>query len=46
MSGLLFSDAAAWERWLEENHDSSDGVWLKIAKKGTGIMTLRRHRRG
>ena len=41
MSGLLFSDAAAWERWLEENHDSSDGVWLKIAKKGTGIESVR-----
>jgi uncharacterized protein YdeI (YjbR/CyaY-like superfamily) len=31
---LLFSDADELEAWLEENHDSSEGVWLKIAKKG------------
>jgi uncharacterized protein YdeI (YjbR/CyaY-like superfamily) len=24
----------AWEGWLESNHDTSTGVWLKIAKKG------------
>jgi uncharacterized protein YdeI (YjbR/CyaY-like superfamily) len=31
---LLFADAADFEAWLERNHDSPDGVWLKIAKKG------------
>jgi uncharacterized protein YdeI (YjbR/CyaY-like superfamily) len=31
---LLFSDAGEMEAWLEENNDSSEGVWLKIAKKG------------
>lgn len=30
----LFAAPAALESWLEENHGSSDGVWLKIAKKG------------
>ena len=30
----LFSETAELERWLEENHTSVDGVWLKIAKKG------------
>lgn len=30
----LFPDAAALEAWLEENHDSPSGVWLKLAKKG------------
>jgi uncharacterized protein YdeI (YjbR/CyaY-like superfamily) len=30
----LFSDPAELETWLDENHDSADGVWLKIAKKG------------
>jgi uncharacterized protein YdeI (YjbR/CyaY-like superfamily) len=33
----LFADPGALEAWLEENHDSSSaGLWLKIAKKGTG----------
>lgn len=27
---------AAWRRWLKENHDSSGGVWLVIAKKSAG----------
>jgi uncharacterized protein YdeI (YjbR/CyaY-like superfamily) len=31
---LLFAGAADFEAWLERNHDSPDGVWLKIAKKG------------
>jgi uncharacterized protein YdeI (YjbR/CyaY-like superfamily) len=30
----LFATPAELEAWLEENHDSSQGVWLKIAKKG------------
>jgi uncharacterized protein YdeI (YjbR/CyaY-like superfamily) len=32
---LSFASAAEWEAWLEANHDSSEGVWLKIAKKGS-----------
>jgi uncharacterized protein YdeI (YjbR/CyaY-like superfamily) len=30
----FFAQPGDLEAWLEENHDSSDGVWLKIAKKG------------
>jgi uncharacterized protein YdeI (YjbR/CyaY-like superfamily) len=30
----LFAEPAALEAWLEENHGSSNGIWLKIAKKG------------
>lgn len=25
----------AWETWLEANHAASDGVWLKLIKKGS-----------
>ena len=31
-----FTDQAAWESWLTQQHASSPGVWLKIAKKGSG----------
>jgi uncharacterized protein YdeI (YjbR/CyaY-like superfamily) len=31
---LLFATPAELESWLERNHDSAAGVWLKIAKKG------------
>jgi uncharacterized protein YdeI (YjbR/CyaY-like superfamily) len=37
---LPFTDQAAWRAWLAENHASSDGVWIKFAKKGSGIPTV------
>ena len=37
---LEFPDMSAWERWLEANHESSAGVWLKIARKGSGVSTV------
>lgn len=30
----LFKNAKAFETWLNKNHASSDGLWLKIAKRG------------
>jgi uncharacterized protein YdeI (YjbR/CyaY-like superfamily) len=38
---LFFASPAEWERWLEDNHAESDGVWIKIAKKGAGIDSVR-----
>lgn len=37
---VAFSDRDAWARWLEENHALSRGVWLKLAKKGSGIASV------
>jgi uncharacterized protein YdeI (YjbR/CyaY-like superfamily) len=31
---LLFATPHDLEAWLEENHGGSEGIWLKIAKKG------------
>jgi uncharacterized protein YdeI (YjbR/CyaY-like superfamily) len=31
---LLFAARPDLEEWLEQNHAGSEGVWLKIAKKG------------
>jgi uncharacterized protein YdeI (YjbR/CyaY-like superfamily) len=31
---MMFESEEAWERWLDENHATSQGLWLKIAKKG------------
>ena len=33
-------DRAGWEGWLAANHASSQGAWLKIAKKGSPISTV------
>ena len=35
-----FASRGAWEEWPEERHASSDGVWLKIARKGSGIESV------
>ncbi|GAB2555048.1 YdeI/OmpD-associated family protein [Leucobacter ruminantium] len=32
---LIVPDVAAWRAWLDEHEDTSDGVWLVLAKKGT-----------
>ena len=37
---LPFATRSAWEAWLDEHHAASDGLWLKIAKKGSGIETV------
>jgi uncharacterized protein YdeI (YjbR/CyaY-like superfamily) len=39
---LPFASKEAFEAWLEEHHAGSDGVWIKIAKKGTGIPSVNR----
>lgn len=31
-----FPSRAAWRAWLETEHQRSDGVWLKLAKRGSG----------
>ena len=38
---IAFASPAEWESWLEDNHSASDGLWIKIAKKDTGIESVR-----
>ncbi len=37
---LPFADATAWERWLGENHSEAPGLWLKLAKRASGIASV------
>ena len=37
---ISFASPEAWEAWLEEHHTTSNGLWLKLAKKGSGIDTV------
>jgi hypothetical protein len=37
---IAFSDAAEFETWLADHVDERRGVWLKIAKKGSGAASL------
>jgi uncharacterized protein YdeI (YjbR/CyaY-like superfamily) len=37
---IEFADRTAWTKWLNDQPHSSPGVWLKIAKKASGIGTV------
>jgi uncharacterized protein YdeI (YjbR/CyaY-like superfamily) len=37
---LLFESQMEWEKWLEKNHDESEGVWLKFAKKNSSQKSV------
>lgn len=37
---VAFESAEAFEAWLGENHAVSPGIWLKLRKKGPGIVAL------
>ncbi len=34
-----FKTKSAWTKWLEKNHDSSSGGWLRLAKKNSGLKS-------
>ena len=34
------ANAAAWETWLESHYEQPGGVWLRIAKKGSGKTSV------
>lgn len=37
---LWFETQNDWDKWLAKNHPESNGVWLKIAKKGKGVTSV------
>jgi len=37
---LPFESKKKWADWLAKQHDKSAGVWLKLAKKATGLPTV------
>lgn len=37
---IAFASQAEWEEWLERNH-ASEGVWIRMAKKASGIESVR-----
>jgi uncharacterized protein YdeI (YjbR/CyaY-like superfamily) len=37
---VSFASRAKWKAWLAKNHTTSSGVWLEIAKKGSGIASV------
>lgn len=37
---LLFEDTASLEEWLERNHATAPGVWMRLAKKASGLRSV------
>jgi uncharacterized protein YdeI (YjbR/CyaY-like superfamily) len=37
---IPFASPGEWEGWLAENHASSRGLWVKIAKKEAGVASI------
>lgn len=37
---ISFNDSAAWEAWLSTNVTLHSGIWLKIAKKKSGVESI------
>lgn len=37
---LAFASARAFEAWLTEQHGTAPGLWLRIAKAGTGLPSV------
>jgi len=36
----LFATQSAWAAWLEKNHSKSEGLWLRLAKKDSGLRSV------
>lgn len=39
---LEFRQKSAWTTWLEKNHAGSSGVWIRLAKKNSGLKSISR----
>ncbi len=37
---IHFESPREWEAWLDENHATSKGLWIKLAKKDSGIASV------
>lgn len=37
---LLFPQPKAWSTWLSKNHGKSPGIWMRIAKKDSGVRSV------
>jgi len=37
---IHFASQGDWEAWLEENHATARGIWIKIARKDSGVASV------
>jgi uncharacterized protein YdeI (YjbR/CyaY-like superfamily) len=37
---VQFPDRKAWAKWLDRHHNTSSGIWVRLAKKGADIPSV------
>ena len=37
---IFFPSVLEWEAWLDEHHADTPGVWIKMAKKASGVASV------
>ncbi len=37
---VLFANQQAWRKWLAKQHAKAPGLWLRFAKKGSGVASV------
>jgi uncharacterized protein YdeI (YjbR/CyaY-like superfamily) len=37
---ITFADAAAFDAWLADNHVRHEGIWIRMAKKSSGVPSI------
>jgi len=37
---LCLPDFASWLKWLAKHHSQEEGIWIKFAKKGSGLKSI------
>jgi uncharacterized protein YdeI (YjbR/CyaY-like superfamily) len=40
LATIRFPSPAAWEAWLDAHHADAPGLWLQIAKAGSGVASV------
>ncbi len=37
---VQFPDRKAWAKWLDRHHNTSSGIWVRLAKKGSDLVSV------
>ncbi|EDX26694.1 conserved hypothetical protein [Streptomyces sp. Mg1] len=37
---IFFESPSQWEEWLDEHHETEPGMWVRIAKKASGLRSI------
>jgi uncharacterized protein YdeI (YjbR/CyaY-like superfamily) len=37
---IAFKSPAEWRQWLELNHTGTDGIWMRLYKKASGVPSI------